>query len=341
MNRKVYLDFLRILACFLVIVNHTNSDIFLNSSIGITWFVSITYFFICKIAVPLFVMISGAVLLGKKDSYKKILKRVYRIILVLILFSFVYYIDIINTTNQEINFLEFLKMIFQQHITNAYWYLYLYLGLLIMLPILQRMVSAFSYNDYIYFFVITFLISGVWPILVHYNNSFSYSNLVVLPIFNAYIGMFVAGYFLDSKCNITSKKIHFAIILFICCIVLSIIGSYFEYMKDSTNYLFYDNQEFFTIVVPAMSAFAVAKYLFFKMKINRKMIKVINFLGKCTFVMYLLSDLIIIKTWWIYSDLLSIFHSTISMVIYELVVFLICLALACILKKIPLLRKII
>lgn len=71
MNRKVYLDFLRILACFLVIVNHTNSDIFLNSSIGITWFVSITYFFICKIAVPLFVMISGAVLLGKKDSYKK------------------------------------------------------------------------------------------------------------------------------------------------------------------------------------------------------------------------------------------------------------------------------
>lgn len=71
-SRETFLDLLRIIACFLVIVNHTNSVIFLGSSPdSLDWYVSLTYFFISKIAVPIFFMISGYLLLKKEDNYKK------------------------------------------------------------------------------------------------------------------------------------------------------------------------------------------------------------------------------------------------------------------------------
>ncbi|MBQ5649328.1 MAG: acyltransferase family protein, partial [Clostridia bacterium] len=84
-SRECFLDILRIIACFCVIVNHTNSDVFLNTAPGsITWFVSLAYFFVSKIAVPVFFMISGYLLLGKIDSPKKSFQRIIRILAALI-----------------------------------------------------------------------------------------------------------------------------------------------------------------------------------------------------------------------------------------------------------------
>ncbi|MDE6107380.1 MAG: hypothetical protein K2F83_01730, partial [Oscillospiraceae bacterium] len=58
-GRLCYIEFIRIAACFLVYVNHTNSDIFYNRTPSLTWFLSLTYFFISKIAMPLFLLIMG------------------------------------------------------------------------------------------------------------------------------------------------------------------------------------------------------------------------------------------------------------------------------------------
>ena len=77
-SREAFLDVLRIIACFFVIVNHTNSDIFKSATpASLTWFVSLTYFFISKIAVPIFFMISGYLLLNKADGYKKPFKELF------------------------------------------------------------------------------------------------------------------------------------------------------------------------------------------------------------------------------------------------------------------------
>lgn len=43
-------DILRILACFLVIVNHTNSEVFLGMNPSLTWALSLAYFYFSKIA---------------------------------------------------------------------------------------------------------------------------------------------------------------------------------------------------------------------------------------------------------------------------------------------------
>ena len=87
----VYIELLRIAACFLVIVNHTNSQVFLSISPSPTWFASLIYFFVSKMAVPLFFMLSGAVLLGKDDGMRKMLGRCARMAAVLLIFSYLYW----------------------------------------------------------------------------------------------------------------------------------------------------------------------------------------------------------------------------------------------------------
>ena len=92
-RRESWLDVLRILSAFLVIVNHTNSDLFIASSPDQTvWWLSISWYYVCKIAVPLFVMISGACLLGRHDSMKRSLGRFARILAALLVFSYGYYL---------------------------------------------------------------------------------------------------------------------------------------------------------------------------------------------------------------------------------------------------------
>ena len=91
-KRKIeYLELLRIIASFFVIVNHTASGEFLAMQpAGRKWFFLVTYFFMSKTAVPVFLMISGVLLLRHVDEYRKNGARIIRIVLDIIIFSFIY-----------------------------------------------------------------------------------------------------------------------------------------------------------------------------------------------------------------------------------------------------------
>ena len=92
-QKTAYLELLRIIACFFVIVNHTNSGVFLSQTPDHkVWWISLTYFFMCKTAVPVFLMITGCLMLGKIDNYRKYITRIIRMVLVIVLFSFLYYV---------------------------------------------------------------------------------------------------------------------------------------------------------------------------------------------------------------------------------------------------------
>ena len=127
-KRTYFLDLLRIIACFLVIVNHTNSTIFRESTPDSRrWFLSLAYFFVSKIAVPLFFMISGYLLLNKTDSWKKALGRVLRIGVVLIGCAVIYsaYNNLfVRDAFVWKNFLADIVLVPQRVPSNALWYLY-------------------------------------------------------------------------------------------------------------------------------------------------------------------------------------------------------------------------
>ena len=106
--RFLHVDILRILAIFLVVFNHTAErgyTLFANSTDSFLYFPYMMFSVFCKIAVPIFFMISGALLLPKDESLKQLFtKRIFRMAIVLLLISVPFYfwlhraegIDILN-----------------------------------------------------------------------------------------------------------------------------------------------------------------------------------------------------------------------------------------------------
>ena len=163
--RAAFLDFLRILAAFLVIVNHTNSYVFKTlTPVDSQWHWSILWYYVSKTAVPLFIMISGACLLGKRDSYAKMGRRILRTVLALVLASYLYFLwdAWVNygLWPRAVNFGALFGKIWRGEITDGFWYLPLYLGLLLTLPLWQRMASAMEKRDYEYLMALTFTVGA-------------------------------------------------------------------------------------------------------------------------------------------------------------------------------------
>lgn len=146
-------------------VNHTISSTIYGLAEGFsgTAFIGDFIFNACRMNVVSFVMISGALLLKKNESYKDwFFKRVLRAILVIVLFSAIYY------DWSGGNIIDYLYFIIGCNVTNAFWYLYL--GMMLTLPLLRRMCRAMQKSDFILVIFIFLITQSIYPLLNHYLN---------------------------------------------------------------------------------------------------------------------------------------------------------------------------
>lgn len=159
-NKYVYLEFIRVFAIFWVIFNHTGQNgFFLFStkspeSLSFWCYLFVSVF--CKVAVPLFLCISGALLLRKTDEGLKNLwkNRISIMVIILIVFSLIYYMNFICATEENVDFVQFVKLLYAGP-SPAYghlWYLYAYIIFLILLPLLRALVKNLE-NKYFYYMV--------------------------------------------------------------------------------------------------------------------------------------------------------------------------------------------
>ncbi|NCB06144.1 MAG: hypothetical protein EOM69_11590, partial [Clostridia bacterium] len=214
-ERSLYVDVLRVIACFLVIVNHTNSRVFQHSDPSqAIWYLSMGYYYLAKTAVPLFVMISGICLLGKDDSPRRALGRFLRMLAVTVLFSYLYYCyhhdwSFVYATSPR----AFLESLWDRPATDAFWYLYMYLGLLLCMPLMQRLVKALSKGWLGYFLLVSLGVLGAWPLAQHYFPSLKAPMFFDLPMFGLFLGLLAAGHYLRVYVKTTRRGVLIASLL--------------------------------------------------------------------------------------------------------------------------------
>lgn len=340
-TKVAYLEFIRVIASFLVIVNHTNSGIFLSRNPGVrTWWVSIVYFFISKTAVPLFLMISGALLLGVIDEPSKYIKRVVRIVADIVVFSFMIYAYGSIKAGKSMDIIEFLKRIVQQHMSNAYWYLYLYLGILLMLPLLQRLSVKMGRNAYRYLILLSVVFLGGMPILTHYFPGAFVHAFFSEAFFSVYVGIVFLGYYLAHEVELKNRYAAISVLVFVVGIAFQAYATSLEYQKNPQDYLFYDERTFLTVTLTAASLFYLARWLGSVIHASWFW-KAVTFLGGCSFGIYLFADLFIDVYAMIHLELLMRMHALKAVLIYELLVFFSGAAVTAVLKKIPYINKLL
>ncbi|MFH1880543.1 MAG: acyltransferase family protein [Bacillota bacterium] len=348
MNKRfAYMDFIRFAAVFLVIVNHTNSDVFQSSSpASAVWWISIVWYYLSKMGVPLFVMVSGACLLPKVDTYKKAFQRFLRIGAVLVLFSYLYFIsDVIQGyggVQDALNVLGFLKSVWHAPITDSFWYLYFYLGLMLMLPWLQRLAKAMQKRDLLYLILLSFALSAVWPLAAHYVPALAFSGYFSIPLFAVYLGIFFAGHYIHAYVTKINKTLCAAVIALSLAASALLTNGEYQSLNGIGKYWFMDERtapSFFVI----LSALAVMMLSKSAIRESRKQTKSrLQTLGGCAFGIYLVQDFIIEQTRYsLFLPLAQQIGPMVAVLLWELGIFFIALLCILLLRKVPGVQKLI
>jgi len=341
-SRELGYDILRIIACFMVIVNHTISTtvfLFLNG-FSFTAFTGDFIFNACRMNVVSFIFISGALLLGKEESYKDwLVKRVLRVLLVILLFSTLYY------DWSTGSFKGYLRLIFENNITNAYWFLYMYLGLMLTLPLLRKMCKSMQNCDYILVLVLFLITQSIYPLLAHYFNLPSF-NLTFSYLYSYWIGwygIFILGYFGGQLINkYKAKIIHlfplFLGVWFIGNLIPTIITYREMYYKQSTE-LFMDNPFWIWSIIATVSIDCFLVAVLPSKVFVRKAHRYIEYISGLTFGIYLLSDKLIVVVFDLFKN--WTINDCFKIMVLDILIFCIGAAITVCLKKIPLIRRII
>lgn len=340
-NRKTYIEVMRIIAAFFVIVNHTNSNIFLKYSEPESplWYLSLTYFFLSKIAVPVFLMIMGGLLLQKIDRPKKSFERVLRMVVVLLVTSVIYFLYLNRLQPDNITISNFLTTVFTKRTNNAMWYMYTYIGLLILLPILQRMAKALSKKATLYLLILSVGVMGTIPLLKVFFN-FTLNSYFTETFFIPLVGIVFAGFYVEKYMKVNLKACLASCAIFVFVIAFEVLYTKYLYDLNPKSYLSLDNRENLLILSSAFCFYVIFKYISTVITTKEKLSKVICYFGSLTFGIYLLSDLVMFITKPLYLERVpESEHIFLLTVLWQVVIFVGCAIPTAILKLIPGIKK--
>jgi surface polysaccharide O-acyltransferase-like enzyme len=250
----------RFFAILLVIVLHVSAEISVAFGDVTTevWLISIFYNSFSRCSVPLFIMLTGALILSKDLPLKEYLnKRFTRIFWPWLFWSLVFICLTIYSVfrkNESPNLYTIIDIV-EKGLTNGasyhLWYIYMLLGLILFMPILRGWIKQAKDIDLVYFLVIWFLVISLkWAgvSLLSYH----------LFYFSEYIGYLVLGYtiannripsFLKTKTALFITVISL-IFTFLSTVTFSImtevfVEKYFEYLAP--NVVIYSAGVFYLI----------------------------------------------------------------------------------------------
>ncbi len=287
---KIYISNLRILATFAVIVIHTAANFVTkyNHIPLATWQTANVIDAFARFCVPLFVMISGALLLGKESDFKTFtIKRTQRIIYPFLLWSVVYAFRKASSYFEfKHSALKIAEDTFSLIIGGAsyhFWYTFMIIGLYLFIPILNAWIKSASNKELHYFL-------AIWAVTLLYNE---YSKTFLPPFdllyFSKYIGYLVLGYYLDRNFDTSKKNIYFSILLIaIGTLATCLLTAHFSKISRQFVATFYG----YTTLNVALTTIGI--FTLFK-AIAHKSNSLLNLLDKNSFGIYFIHVLVLEK----------------------------------------------
>lgn len=293
MKRTIYFDYLRVFATFAVILLHLAGQNWNNADVNsFNWQVFNVYDSIVRWAVPVFVMISGALFLERSISLKKIyLKYVVRLFISFYVWSLIY----ILLADTPLSLFEKATLLVSGHFHM--WFIPMMAGLYICTPFFKIVANDERITKY--YLCLAFLLSSLIPTIVILINDFTDSVFIngiasaikisaqSMKIYavTGYAGYFILGYYLNNK-DLTKYQRRIIYILGIVGFVLTIVLTYMNAIKlQKPNENYYD---FFSVNVLLES---IAVFVFFKYR-KFKANNLIAELSKNSYGVYLVHALI-------------------------------------------------
>lgn len=312
-NRKLHIDALRLFAIALVVCNHTvlykygvsaYTDNQFIKCIGYVWAE------ICKMGVPLFFMISGALLINREESIRFVLT--HRVLPFLIFFGLFCIIQILHGSisfGDPLTVKSFVMHLYAgSKYADANWFMFAYAGLLLMLPFTRNMIRGLDKKHYLYIINLQIIICGLMPSFLFFVSSF---NTPIMPslhsyfpfAFNAtslpfsgmqYLYFMLIGYFAEYMIDTQSfSRKHWCLtsMLAIACLIF---GAVMMLYHNSRTDNFTETTPFLTsfLTIPLITLYIGSKHLLRKACHVSIFSKLVISMGSATIMVFALENIL-------------------------------------------------
>lgn len=349
-KKYLFIEILRIVSCYAVVFHHTDAYMLFSEREpgSLAYWVYLFLSLFCVFAVPLFFMISGALLLHREESLKDIfVKRILKTFMILLVFSFGHYMLEVHS-GEPFGMGHFLAGVIKEPWSPALWFLYAYIGIMIALPFLRAMVKNLKDEYFYYLFGIGVFLKGILPIISYCGFGEDFSALLpylrVSWLVNDVFLCPCIGYFLMHRLNMKKCKkwLPKLWIMNLLSIGIAMIATYYKGTVDGNHYTEFFHKTFDTI--NCITIFVTIRYFFEKKEFSKGLKKLIMEVGSCTFGIYLIHLFV--------RKMLQIFDARLgggiiptdnmpALLLYGIIIWVISLAIAFVIRRIPILRKLI
>jgi surface polysaccharide O-acyltransferase-like enzyme len=342
-------DLIRTLALFLVVLLHASNEALQASSVPAAyWWTAVVYKSVSLSCVPLFVMLSGALLLqpAKLDEPIRVFlkKRLTRIGLAFAFWSAVYLAWSFFITQTPVTLSNIGLGIIRDLFTGAYyqfWFIYLLVGLYLITPILRVVIAKGDPKIIRYLILLWFIGVAIVPLA-----QFASGNTLNTAVFliGGFIGYFVLGIYLQTI-KLRSALLYVLLILGIASTVFGIWLMYYPLNTLGQGNFFFGYLTINVIVGSVALFLILLKFRPDWPGTNHKVSsKVVQAISKNTLPIFLF-HVIILETF--ERGLLgfklsfSTLNPIIEIPLLAMLTFFITLGLVLLMKKVPVLRKLI
>lgn len=338
-KRMVHYDLLRILAAFSVVMLHTSAQFWYTLDINsLEWKIADSYDALSRFGVPVFVMLSGALLLSKQYAFNA--RRLYthnilRLAAVYIFWSGAYgLMDCYLIGFGQLGWKDIVKQMLYGRF--HLWFLPMITGIYVLLPVLRVWVHNAGKKNLQYFLVLFFVlqICGQTVRAFWMSDDLEYVlNITEVELVCGYVGYFVLGYYM-AHVGISPKYHRFIYASVVPAGVLNVVlGNYLSLREGVAQGTIYDSFGLFTFCI------VVGLFLFFtekvgKMQCSDRMARLIGKVSQGTMGVYVLHVGMMEL-----SERHGIHSMTIPIIagipVYAALCFAVCLLVSLLLRRIP------
>lgn len=236
MKRDFRYDIMKAVAIVLVVMVHCLPAV-LGSDLETSHHLLTQCVNVCiSVCVPLFIIVSGALLLGRQETISYVLRhRLRRILVPFLVWSAIVYVSY-KLTHEDVTLLKcvtgYFRDLVNMNIHEVYWFVYMIFGLYVILPLLRIMVKAGkSVFNYLSLLVSCAMVFGAcFPEATFV--SWWYNRYII------WLFMFLAGYWIVSRSNVNWLFRLVSVIMFLVlgaiCLAIEVkdlSGGAFELVK--------------------------------------------------------------------------------------------------------------
>ncbi len=251
-KRIAWLDYARSIAIVCVCICHSTEIFYHGVLIGESdvtnalWFLLNSLYTFGRIGVPLFLMLTGALMLGKDIAPNVFYKKYFFPLLITteiwIIINTIF-TCLINSCSINLKTLAKQILFFENPYLQHMWYMPMILGIYVVLPVLSTIVKNNRLSDLIFPILFTFCVFFFIPTINAVANK-NYNTVLDISFFGGIYGLYVIlGYYIyniNIKIKINLKRLTF---IFVVAFLISSFIQYFLHINKmfTISFLWYSS----------------------------------------------------------------------------------------------------